>query len=107
MKAGTWTRTLLVGLLAALAVMLVVSFLLAENLEWRGNARWQLLFESFGAFLAFEVAAFALMHYGLEARRLLLLIGLAYLSAAISDVVAAVLSQGIYVLPLVGQTIGV
>jgi signal transduction histidine kinase len=107
MKAGTWTRTLLVVLLAALAVLLVVSFLLAQNLEWRGTTRWQLLYESIGAFLAFEVAAFALLHYGLESRRLLLFIGLAYLSAAISDVVAALLSQGFYAQPLVGQTVGV
>ncbi len=100
-------RTLLVGLLAALAVLLVASFLLAQNLEWRGNARWQLLEESIGAFLAFEVAAFALLHYGLEARRLPLFIGLAYLSASISDLVSALLSQGYYAQPLVGQTVGV
>ncbi|MGO9527114.1 MAG: sensor histidine kinase [Verrucomicrobiia bacterium] len=107
MKTGTWMRTLLVGLLAALAVLLVASFLLAQNLEWRGNARWQLLEESIGAFLAFEVAAFALLHYGLEARRLPLFIGLAYLSASISDLVSALLSQGYYAQPLVGQTVGV
>ena len=107
MKTGTWTRTLLVGLLTALAVLLVGSFLLVQNLEWHGNARWQLMDESIGAFLAFEVAAFALLHYGLEARRLPLFIGLAYLSASISDLVSAVLSQGFYVQPLVGQTVGV
>jgi len=98
---------LLVILLAALAALLVGSFLLATNLEWRGSARWQLLHESIGAFLAFEVAAFALMHYGLEARRLPLFIGLAYLSAAIADSVSALLSQGFYAQPLVGQTVGV
>jgi len=107
MKTGTWMRTLLVGLLAALAVLLVASFLLAQNLEWRGNARWQLLEESIGAFLAFEVAAFALLHYGLEARRLPLFIGLAYLSASIADLVSALVSQGYYAQPLVGQTVGV
>jgi signal transduction histidine kinase len=107
MRTGTWTRTLLVVLLATLAVLLVASFLLAQNLEWRGNARWQLLYESIGAFLAFEVAAFALLHYGLEARRLPLFIGLAYLGAGVADLVAALLSQGEYVQPLVGQTVGV
>ena len=107
MKAGTWTRTLLVVFLATLAALLVASFLLTQNLEWRGSARWQLLYESIGAFLAFEVAAFALLHYGLEARRLPLFIGLAYLSAAIADLVAALLAQGVYVQPLVGQTVGV
>ena len=107
MKAGIWTRTLLVVLLVGLAALLVASFLLATNLEWQGSARWQLLHESIGAFLAFEVAAFALLHYGLEARRLPLFIGLAYLSAAIADLVAAFLSQGAYVQPLVGQTVAV
>ena len=107
MKTGTWTRTLLAGLLAALAVLLVASFRLAQSLEWQGNTRWQLIEESIGAFLAFEVAAFALLHYGLEARRLPLFIGLAYLSAAVTDLVSALLSQGYYAQPLVGQTVGV
>jgi hypothetical protein len=103
MKTRTWTRTLLV----ALAVLLVASFRLAQSFQWQGNARWQLIEESISAFLAFEVAAFALLHYGLEARRLPLFIGLAYLSAAVTDLVSAVLSQGFYAQPLVGQTVGV
>src|ERR1700733_14793194 len=64
MKTGTWTRVLRVGMLTVLAALLVASFLLVQTLEWQGNARWQLMEESIGAFLAFEVAVFALLHYG-------------------------------------------
>jgi signal transduction histidine kinase len=86
---------------------LSLSFRLVGQLEWQGSPRWQLLYELLGAFIALQVAAFALSRFGLEGRRLPLFIGLAYLGAAIADLVAGLVSQGIYLTPLVGQTAAV
>lgn len=94
-------------LLLALAAALALSYRLVPELEWQGSPRWQLLYELIGAFIALQVAVFALSRFALEARRLPLFIGLAYLGAAISDAGAALVSQGQYLTPLVGQTAAV
>lgn len=93
--------------LLLMVAALSLSFRLVGQVEWQGSARWQLLYELLGAFIALQVAAFALSRFGLEGRRLPLFIGLAYLGAAISDLVAGLVSQGVYVTPLVGQTAAV
>lgn len=107
MRRHSWQPALLAVLLLLIVAAWSVSFRLVGQLEWQGNARWQLLYELFSAFIALEVAAFALSRFGLEGRRLPLFIGLAYLGAAVSDLVAGLVSQGIYVTPLVSQTVAV
>jgi signal transduction histidine kinase len=103
MRARKWRSVLWAGALLGVVAALALSFRLPP-LQWQSSARWHVLYESFGAFVALEVAAFALSRFWLEGRRLPLFIGLAYLGAAISDAMAAVVSQGIFFTPLAGQT---
>jgi signal transduction histidine kinase len=104
MRVRKWQSVLLVVLLLGIAAALALSFRVVAGLAWQGSPRWQLLYELFSAFIAFEVAAFAISRFGLEARRLPLFIGLAFLGAGIADLVAGLVSQGLYVTPLVGQS---
>lgn len=104
MRVRKWQSVLLVVALLGIAAALALSFRVVGGLAWQGSPRWQLLYELFSAFIAFEVAAFAISRFGLEARRLPLFIGLAYLGAGIADLVAGFVSQGLYVTPLVGQS---
>jgi signal transduction histidine kinase len=107
MNARAWRHALLALPLIVIAAALTLSFRLVSQIEWQSTPHWQLLFELSAAFIAAEVAAFALSRFGLEHRRLPLFIGLGFLGAAISDLIAALVSQGNYLTPLVGQTVGV
>lgn len=89
------------GLLGLIAVVGLGGTLLGD-----GSARLQWLYEVLGAGLALQVAAFGLSRFGLSRRRLALWVGLGFLSGAVADGVAAALSQGRYLVPLVGQTEG-
>src|ERR1041384_5613123 len=104
MKARAWYHALLAVALVGIAAALTLSFRLVSQIEWRSTPQWELLFELLAALTAAQVAAFALSRFGLERRRLPLFIGLGFLGAAISDLIAALVSQGNYVQPLVGQT---
>ncbi len=103
MRAIQW-RPLLAVLLAASAGVLAFGVQPIPATAWPGNERWQVVYECIGAAIAIEVAVFALSRFGLEQRRLPLFIGLGYLSAAIADMVAALLCQGNYLVPPVGET---
>ena len=103
MKSRQW-RALSALLLAAGAAILTIWFRPIPAMSWPGTARWQLVYECVGAAIALEVALFALSRFSLEQRRLPLFIGLGYLSAAIANLVAALLCQGNYIQPLVGET---
>ena len=98
------SRPLLAVLLAASTAVLAFGLRPIPAASWPGNARWQVVYECVGAAIALEVAIFALSRFGLEQRRLPLFIGLGYLSAAIADMVAALLCQGNYLVPPVGET---
>jgi signal transduction histidine kinase len=104
MGRRSWQQVALGLTLVALVATLVLSYPLAGHLEWRGNATWQLVYDLVGAAIAMEVAAFALSRFGLERRRLPMFIGIAYLGAGIADLVAALVAQGNYILPLVRHT---
>jgi hypothetical protein len=104
MKARAWYHALLAVALVGIAAALTLSFRLVSQIEWRSTPQWQLLFELLAALTAAQVAAFALSRFGLERRRLPLFIGLGFFGAAISDLIAALVSQGNYVQPLVGRT---
>src|SRR5438128_6795762 len=104
MNVRAWRHALLALPLIVIAAALTFSFRLVSQIEWQSTPRWQLLHEVFAAFIAAEVAAFAVSRFGLERRRLPLFIGLGFLGASIADLVAALMSQGNYFTPLVGQT---
>src|ERR1041384_8558800 len=104
MNARAWRHALLALPLIVVAAALTLSFRLVSQIEWQSTAHWQLLFELSAAFIAAEVAAFALSRFGLEHRRLPLFIGLGFLGAAISDLMAALVSPGQCRSPLVGRT---